>query len=254
MQVYSRFTDLDYDERLSPSERDMMTLTYALIADGGIILAADSQVTHKHKDGSNVIATYEKTRSKIKQLENGGAFSIAGNSAFADVLLEKAKLAMVDKKGDSFEDVTLAHSLLFRKENKHLYGHIDLPYRPGADFLFCGYMGDTAHIVKLSSDTEFSYVTSAVGNGYGFSGAREHGAVLYLHHRFYRNDMPLEQAKLLAYYIVAEVADLDNSVGGPIEMMVITKVGVEPFANIESYEQKRQQLTKQVRALLLRRD
>ena len=64
--------------------------------------------------------------------------------------------------------------------------------------------------------------------------------------------MPLEQAKLLGYCIGAEVADQDNSVGGPIEIEIITPKGSWPMrdSEIEKYEQARQSLVAKVRATL----
>lgn len=251
MQAYYGLED--WYERLAPPAREEMTLTYAVIADGAIILAADSQITNEHTVDSRVIAAYESTRGKIKRLACGGAFSIAGNSAFADALLEKARVAKADKE-ESFDSTVITHAMLFEAENQRLHGRRSLPLRPHVDFLFCGYTGPRAEsvpqIVKLSSQREFGYNHVATGSGYGFSGASEHGAARYLHHRFYRADMSLEQAKLLAYIIVAEVADLDNSVGGPIEMSIITKSGAEPFTDLGHYESRRQSLIQQVRALL----
>jgi hypothetical protein len=59
--------------------------------------------------------------------------------------------------------------------------------------------------------------------------------------------MPLEQAKLLAYCIAAEVADQDTGVGGPIEMEVITPGGSEAMTNLAKYESARQELLGRVR-------
>lgn len=81
-----------------------MTLTYAVIADGGIVLCADSQVTHTHKDPrGRVIGTYEGRQGKIRRF--GGdrfAFSMAGNSGFLDALL-----AQVDPKVENRSFVLL---------------------------------------------------------------------------------------------------------------------------------------------------
>jgi hypothetical protein len=74
----------------------------------------------------------------------------------------------------------------------------------------------------------------------------------FLHHRFYREDplMPLEQAKLLAYCIAAEVADQDNSVGGQIEVEVITPEKSESLRGTEKYERARQRMAAGVRSVL----
>lgn len=232
-----------------------MTLTYALIADGGIILAADSQGTDSHQiaEGheSRLIAAYQGTVSKIRSLPNGSAFSIAGNSALVEHLLLEAEHKKLQEITDFIES-TLAYSRLFREEFIKLYDEDENP--PHCDFLFCGYAGKNGdkdpYIVKLSSRCRFGWNVVAPGKGYGFSGREQHGAVLYLHHRLYSPGMPMESAKCMAYCILAEVADSDNIVGFPIEMAIITKDGVGPFSGFDQYEQKRQSIISAVRAVL----
>jgi hypothetical protein len=74
--------------------------------------------------------------------------------------------------------------------------------------------------------------------------------VLYLHHRLYAPHMPIDSAKCLAYCVLSEVADLDNTVGGPIEMAVVAESGVEQFTGFDRYEQKRQRIVDAVRSLI----
>jgi hypothetical protein len=40
----------DNEPRIAPRLEAEMTFTYAVIADGGIVLCADSQITHTHRD------------------------------------------------------------------------------------------------------------------------------------------------------------------------------------------------------------
>jgi 20S proteasome alpha/beta subunit len=235
-----------------------MTLTYALIADGGIILAADSQVTHTHSvpdplgHGRRVVGTYEGTHSKIRRIEKDSAFSVAGNLGLVNTLLARADNAGISPK-KQFEELVKGYASAFCEV---LFDErLQLAPRIEAAFLFCGYIGppESRHpqIVKLDSAANFNY-NPITDEGFAFTGSEEHGAVLYLHHRFYRPRMPLEQAKLLAYCIVAEVADQDNSVGGPIEVEVITPNGSQALrdSDIEKYEQARQSLIAKVRATL----
>src|SRR6266849_4512849 len=105
-------------------------------------------------------------------------------------------------------------------------------------------------IIKLSSETAFSLNPAATGKGSGFTGSEHHGGVLYLHHRLCSPGMPLDAAKCLAYCILSEVAELDTSVGGPIEMAIVTESGVEPFSGFDAYEEKRQQIVDAVRKLI----
>lgn len=233
-----------------------MTLTYALIADGGIILAADSQVTHTHKvptmEGPRIVGTYEGKKSKIRRLGNRCAFSMSGNAGLANTLLARAELAGIDSS-ESFAALVKEYGNVFAEV--YFNERVQLAPRIDAAFLFCGYIGKPEEkrpqIVKLDSSLNFNY-NAITDEGFAFTGEEKHGGVLYLHHRFYRPRMPLEQAKLLAYCIVAEVADQDNSVGGPIEVEIITPNGSEPLrgSDIEKYEQARQSLVATVRATL----
>jgi hypothetical protein len=74
--------------------------------------------------------------------------------------------------------------------------------------------------------------------------------VLYLHHRFYYPWLSKDAGQFLAYCILAEVADSDNIVSGPIEMAIVTEHGVEPFTDFERYERKRQTVVSAVRSLI----
>jgi hypothetical protein len=252
--VQGCFGEWYYDEGFFPCPRDEMTLTYAIIANGGIVLTADSQLTFTHRlpqyPGAPIIATYENTRHKIRRLRNGSAFSVAGNNGLIDTLLAKADAEPIDDS-KSFNEVVLAYSQFFRDEYASTHGNIDLHMRQHAEFLFCGYSGKAIpQIVKLASSRDFFYDAVAAGEGYGLTGDKEHGGVLYLHHRFYRGAMPLDTAKLLAYCILAEVADSSTSIGPPIEMVVITKSGAAPILDFSGYEEKRQELIGKVKMFL----
>lgn len=246
MQSASVFCDRD--EYIAPQEDYYVTLTYALVADGGIVLAADSQITHPHDVGqSNIVATYAAKRSKIRTLKNGAAFSVAGNAGLVDALLAKAEIAQIDQS-EPFEDVVSEYQQLFQREYLKRYGQAT---GPSCAFLFCGYIGANGtkkpQIIKLSSNNVFMW--NPVGE-FGFTGREQHGGVLYLHHRLYSSQMPLDSAKCLVYCIISEVAELDNIVDGPIEMVVVTELGVEPFTSVDRYEKKRQQIIGAVRSMI----
>lgn len=224
-----------------------MTLSYAVIADGGIVLAADSQITYTHSvpefEASRVVGTYEGLQSKIRRLGNHSAFSFSGNRGLVTTLLARAELVGVDAS-QNFEKLVKQYGNVFSEvlvNERIQISPID------AAFLFCGYIGEGVNkrpqIVKLDSRAGFNY-NAMTGQGFAFTGAESHGGVLYLHHRFYRPGMPLEQAKLLVYCMVAEVADQDNSVGGPIEMEIVTPACSGPLldSDIKKYEKVRQKL------------
>lgn len=241
----------DEEPRLSILVGRKMTFSYAVIAEGGIVLAADSQVTHTHRtEYGDVIGTYVNQRGKIKRLRDRAAFSIAGNAGFADTLLAKARFKGIDPD-QSFEELVKDYAKVFRAEVDDK--HEGLPNQLQVAFLYCGYIRDGAQhvpqIVKLDSSNYFAY-NSVTGRGYAWSGATEHGAAIYLHNRFYREELTLEQAKLLAYCIAAEVAQQDNSVGGPIEVEVITPTGTSALTGIEKYEQGRQEIANQIDSFL----
>jgi 20S proteasome alpha/beta subunit len=245
-----------FDDGLAREKQRPMTLTYALIAEGGIILAADSQETFQHQvvDGTQFrsLATYTRETSKIRTMGKQSAFTIAGNAGLADFLLTRAESALpIETK--SFDEIVFRNSSFFRHEYLKMYGEVDIDCRPHCAFLFCGYEENgkkAPRIIRLSSYDTFTCNPVAIGNGYGFTGRTEHGAALYLHHRLYRHGMSLDEAKCLAYCLIAEVATLDNTVGGPIDMVVLTESGVEQFSDFDRYEKKRQQIVQTVRALI----
>jgi 20S proteasome alpha/beta subunit len=229
-----------------------MTLTYALIADGGIVLAADTESIQSHYVGDYdpiVVATYKSKKSKLRILKNGSAFSIAGNGGLVDALLAKADLEQLDDSRP-FEIVVLEYSRLFRDVYFKAYGESQ---GPPCAFLFCGYIGTNGkkipQIVKLSS-RGFSWNPVATSEGHGFTGREHHGGALYLHHRLYCEGMPMDSAKCLAYCIVSEVADLDNIVGVPVEMAIVTESGAHMCTDFERYEQRRQEIIETVRSLI----
>lgn len=120
-------------------------------------------------------------------------------------------------------------------------------------FLFCGFVAKQGNnlpqIAKLDIANDFLW-NPLTTKDYAATGAERHGAAYYLHHRFYRDGMPLEQAKLLAYSIAKEVADLDDSVGGPLEMEVITSDSSSPFTDFAKYEAARQKMIEGVASIL----
>jgi hypothetical protein len=232
-----------------------MTLTYALIADSGIVLAADTQSIQSHNAGdygdSHLVADYKSKKSKIRTLRNGSAFSIAGNGGLVDALLCEANLQQIDDS-EPFNAVVRQYSRFFHDE--YFKSYDETWDRPHCDFLFCGYIGANGRkipqIVKLSSQSGFSWNPVATLEGHGFTGREQHGGALYLHHRIYCEGMPLDSAKCLAYCIVSEVAESDSIVGVPVEMAIVTESGVEMFADFDRYEQKRQRIIEAVRSLI----
>jgi 20S proteasome alpha/beta subunit len=253
----TNFAGWDNDPRPRVREEVDMTFTYAVIADGGIVLAADSQVTHTHPDQFGVIGTYEGCRGKIRRIGNRFAFSIAGNGGLADTLLSKVNTAEAANL-PSFGDVVHHYGESMRDELRRLYPQEPPPLALSATFIFCGYTHGASQlhvpqIVKLDSTAYFAQ-NPITGRGMAASGAERHGAAYYLRHRFYREEplMPLEQAKLFAYCIAREVADQDNSVGGPIEVEVITPQGAGPLiqADLAKYEKGRQEIISTVRSFV----
>jgi hypothetical protein len=233
-----------------------MTLTYALIADGGIVLAADSEAIHSHFAGdcgdSRLVATYREKKSKIRVLPNGVAFSFAGNSGLVDELLAKAELGE-NGNWKSFDETTEHYRDIFQFEYEKKYKD-DNGIRPHCEFLLCGYSGHNGRkipkIIKLSSYSWFSWNPVATHTGFGFSGRENHGGILYLHHRLYSPLMQLGSAQCLAYCALKEVAELDNIVGEPIEVVIIKEDGVERVRDFAPFEQKRQELIKALGSLI----
>jgi hypothetical protein len=129
-------------------------------------------------------------------------------------------------------------------------------------FLFCGYYAiglkehgiSSPRIIKFSSYNEFSPAPLACGSyGYGFIGREDHGGVLYLHHRFFPRPsvkLSLESAKCLAYCILAEVIRQDNTVGEPLEMLVIKPSESQPIIDFAPYKDRLRRMEDSVKAFL----
>ncbi len=233
-------------------ERDV-TFTYACLSDEGIVLAADSQVTfEQHNISRKVVGTYLGERSKIVRIGKHSAFSMSGSGGYADALVQAGEACPATKNARSFDEAIQAYRELFREEQAKR--EFNGPYYL-VSFLFCGYSDvqgtKTPKRVILSSSNNFNYHDVARYQP-AWTGAVEHGAALYLHHRFHPKErlLSLENAKLLAYCIVKEVAEQDNYVGGTIEMEVITESGSAPFRDVEKYERERQRLAAEIRAFI----
>jgi 20S proteasome alpha/beta subunit len=246
---------LRFDFRVAPRRDAEMTFTYAVIADGGVVLCADSQMVHVHSDQfGSVIGTYEGRRSKIRRIGRRFAYSICGNGGLVDTLL--AEVNESDAETMEFDAMVTMYMTAFQKVLIEKYRDrnqvINARYL-GVVFLFCGFVvrhgKQIPQVIKLDIANDFSWLP-ITGRDYASTGQESHGAAYYLHHRFYREGMPLEQAKLLAYCVAAEVADQDTNVGGPIEMEVITPSGSEAMTNLEKYESARKELLGRVRTSL----
>jgi len=221
-----------------------MTFTYAVIADTGIVLVADTQVTYTHRNSiGGTDGTYEGRRSKLRFVGKHSVFSVAGNGGLVDTLIGAAEQAGCHDK--EFGPATDAyHKVFLEIYNAKYAGRLQ---RLDATFLFCGYVdgaaGPKPQIIKLDMAGGFEY-NPIYGSGWASSGSEKHGAALYLHHRLYEDNLPLERAKFLAYLVATEVAEQDTSVGGPIEMVVVTPKGTTRIKNTKKYQAGRRDFIK----------
>jgi hypothetical protein len=178
----SRAYNREHPMQEQPFEQDKMTLTYALIADGGIILAADSQVTHTHRiptmEGPRIVGTYEGKKSKIRRLGNHCVFSMSGNAGLANTLLARAELAGIDSS-ESFETLVKEYGNVFAEV--YFNERVQLAPRIDVAFLFCGYIGRSEEkrpqIVKLDSNMNFNY-NAITDEGFAFTGEEKHGGAI----------------------------------------------------------------------------
>ena len=230
-----------------------MTFTYALVADSGVVLAADSELTYTHSATEDfvgepfVIGTFQSKTHKIKRLPNGIAFSVAGNQG----LIERLLSAIDTEVNLSFMEAILQFHRALHEEYEKMYPENEAG-QLHCDFLFAGYQSSANRkaeplLAKLSSRDRFSLNFPA---WFDFTGRQYHGAALYLHHRLASEGMPLEAAKRLVYCVLAEVAMLDNMCGTPIEMVVVTSDGIAnvPQAELEGYEETRKRVVDALQA------
>jgi hypothetical protein len=226
-----------------------MTINYAVIAGDSIVLASDSQVTGTHfcvEEGRN-LGTYNSTTSKITEMENGGAYAVSGEQGLIDELLFATKdlndSLCLDMFVDQFRDIVQkVYDQRYPSDSARMH----------CAFLFCGYerSGDRTapKLIKLASHTGFVRNVVAMEKGSAMNGREKHGAVLYLDHYLRNENETLEHAKWLAYCVVAEVAELDNMVDLPVRMVVIRPTGIERITNMRTFERRRRELRKALRA------
>ncbi len=218
---------------LAPTEEAKMTFTYAIIAEGKIVLVADSRENYSQRNElGEITGNFRGERSKIQRFGKNLTFSVAGNIGVVDTLLEKVAQESIDPES-CFEKIAEAYQRVFREEYGRTYGGLT---GPRAAFLLCGYISGggrrTPQIRKLESANHFQ-PDLKTGSGAFSTGATQHGAALFLHYRFGQKKLTLPQAKLLAYSLVAEVADQDETVGRPIEMKVIESAGSHEIDSVE---------------------
>lgn len=244
----------DDDMVLAPTEEAEMTFTYAIIAEGRIVLVADSRENYPQRNElGEIIGSFRGERSKIHKVGKNLTFSVAGNIGVIDTLLEKVAQKGIDSKL-SFNELAEAYQNVFQEEYDRIYRNF---IGPRAAFLLCGYLSgggrQTPQIRKLESANGFQ-PDLKTGSGAFSTGAIQHGAALFLHYRFGQKKLTLAQAKLLAYSLVAEVAKQDETIGPPIEMEVIEAAGSNAVDSVElkKLDSARRKITASIQSSLKR--
>jgi hypothetical protein len=173
--------DLEKDFRGALQRNAEMTFTYAVIADAGIVLCADSQMVHTHSDQfGRVIGTYEGRRSKIRRIGRRFAYSICGNGGLVDTLL--AEVNEADAETMEFEAMVAMYMDAFQKVFIEKYRGRDQVInarRLGVVFLFCGFIvrygKQIPRVIKLDVANDFSWLP-ITGRDYASTGQESHGA------------------------------------------------------------------------------
>jgi|HubBroStandDraft_5_1064220.scaffolds.fasta_scaffold196904_1 hypothetical protein len=130
-----------------PQENEM-TLTYTIIADGGIVVGADSQVTHTHtvegpQGHFSTAGVYSGAVNKIRTLKNGWRFHNRWKRRDSRGHAGETQRHGLDE-GESFEDVAKAYCDLFKREY-----HSKYPNSTGAPASSC--FADTPDQGKLAT-------------------------------------------------------------------------------------------------------
>ncbi len=195
-----------------------MTLTVALTARDGIVMATDSRGTVGDPRGLTAISD-----DAVKLFGLGACgLTTAGASELGAALLDELQKAGLGQ----FPDIDLAAAQI-RPKCAALYqewfGQIPPKERPAVMFTLAGYRSP-----RSAAPRPLTYMLVSPNNFAPMlfeskpclAGVPQYA--VYLVHRYYDATIDLERAKSLAEYLITETASQDPKVGGPVQMATIT--------------------------------
>lgn len=228
-----------------------MSLVVCMKASNGIVLAADSRGTIGDPRGLTAI---NDTQIKIFQIGKCG-MGIAGASEMGTVLLDELRKLGIDTISSIDQAV---QTITENCANLFAQWFRDIPpnQRPVVLLTLGGYRilnGRSPEPMVYLLNSQMNFAPQLFGNTPCMSGVPQYA--VYLVHRYYDSSIPLERAKALAEYLIAETASQDPKVGGPIRIAEITSnEGYHELSNseIQNISKINQDLNLQLRSFFIK--
>lgn len=219
-----------------------MTLIVGVVCSEGIVFGSDSQTTI-----GGELKRINKQSPKVIELSNKSVlFAGAGNVSVLQEVEDKANLLLLDcplDKGleavrDKIDD--LIFNIMRKHISKHSTMYGNLNNMPSGDFIFGSWKDQTPLLCHFNIDGSSEKVDDYIALGSGMPYAE------VLLKDSYHSKMSLEDSKRLVYDVIRDTEDVDNFVGGNINIKVINLGGdiipitggeIEALAN--TYELKK---------------
>jgi 20S proteasome alpha/beta subunit len=208
-----------------------MSLSVAIEAANGIVLAADSRATFGDPRGMTAV---NDTVQKVFVLNNRTVISMVGAAETGAALIPRITAALAAQPG---ANVDVAAETIRNIENSTFGQWFGPPHfmmgptgpvaapRPDVWYGLAGYdAGNQPKLISMGSSPPFNFAPNLSTTGFSCLGIVP--LAVYLLNRLYRRGLDLAIAKDLAAYCILETASQDGKVGGPIRMGVL-----QPNAN-----------------------
>jgi 20S proteasome alpha/beta subunit len=204
-----------------------MTLLVGLVANDGIVMAADSRGTFGDPRG---ITAQNDAQQKANILSPKVAALVAGTGALGDLVLDEVKV-LVAQAGEVTatpvmnvlrSTVKARYDDWFRSvpaiQPQQLAATGQVAQRPDLAFVVGGHEVDgMPRLFQLAS--QFDFAPMVVNHGFAVAGVAQYA--LYLLNRLYQKNRSLSDLTALAVYVITETASQDGKVGGPVRVVVL---------------------------------
>ena len=202
-----------------------MSLAVAIEAQDGIVLAADSRATYGDPRGLTAV---NDTVQKIYRLTPRTAIALVGQAETGASLIQHITASLTAQPGANVDMVAESIRTIGNQYFGQWFGPpqfmmgpagpVSTP-RPDIWFFLIGYTANLQpKIISVGSAPPFNFSPNLSTTGFAAGGVVP--LAVYLLNRLYRRGLPIDIAKDLAAYCIAETASQDGKVGGPIRLGV----------------------------------
>jgi 20S proteasome alpha/beta subunit len=203
-----------------------MTLTVCIIAQDGIVLAADTRSTVG--DPRTQTAINEPVK-KIFPIGKHIGIGVAGDSGLALTIIDEFLREKLHSGEESIYEVTKRFRLKCVNSYNEWFPHLTPDNRPALEVVIAGYThserpeDQKPEIYTLSS----SYNFAPLKNATGFDAIGLPRLAHYLLNTLYRPEIDVENAAQLAAFTIEETASQDAKVGSEVQLST--------FSNTKDY-------------------